>query len=241
MCPVRQVFNALLAFNFLSEAVRSLTAEFKGAATPGDGLLAMNCGLLTAYLLQQVSAFRSTRYLTARGREYISDFGPPAVILGVSALSLLPAVQALGTFSRLSMPGGFQVRSAHSCCCRCCCCCCRCHGRRGWRAVALAALAACPVLPPRARRCCACASASCVCVLACVCVYACLCVCMRGCCATCVLCEQLAGGRPLLIPMLMLPLRYRFLAILPAIFLATLFFLDQVHTLTPHLHPHPDS
>ena len=37
----------------------------------------------------------------------------------------------------------------------------------------------------------------------------------------------LAGGRPLLIPMLSLPLKYIFLAILPAIFLAMLFFLDQ--------------
>jgi len=139
------VFNALLAFNFLSEALRSLTAEFKGAATAADGLLAMNCGLLTAYLLQQVSAFRSKRYLSSQLREAVSDFGPPAVILGVSALSLAPAVTALGTFSRLSMPGGFQ----------------------------------------------------------------------------------LAGGRPLLIPMMILPLRFRLLAILPALFLATLFFLDQ--------------
>jgi len=139
------VFNALLAFNFLSEAFRSLSAEFKGAATAADGLLAVNTGLLTSYLLQRVAAFRTTRYLSPQLRETISDFGPPAVILGVTALSLLPQVNLLGTFSRLSMPGGFQ----------------------------------------------------------------------------------LAGGRALLIPMLDLPLRFRFLALLPAFFLACLFFLDQ--------------
>merc|ERR1711965_820293 len=38
---------------------------------------------------------------------------------------------------------------------------------------------------------------------------------------------QLAGGRDLLIPMLALPMRFRLLAILPALFLAMLFFLDQ--------------
>ena len=36
-----------------------------------------------------------------------------------------------------------------------------------------------------------------------------------------------AGGRPLLIPMLALPWEWRLVAILPAFFLATLFFLDQ--------------
>jgi hypothetical protein len=139
------VFNALLAFNFLSEALRSITAEFSSARTTGDGYLAANCALLTAFLLQEVSAFRSKRYLSQQVREAISDFGPPMIIMGVSAFTLIPAVQALGTFSRLSLPGGFM----------------------------------------------------------------------------------LSGGRELLIPMLTLPWSYRMLALLPAIFLATLFFLDQ--------------
>lgn len=55
------VFNALLAFNFLSEALRSLANEFSVAATPGDGLLALNMAGLTAFLLQQCNAFRSKR------------------------------------------------------------------------------------------------------------------------------------------------------------------------------------
>ena len=71
----------------------------------------MNLGVLTAYLLQQSASFRSKRYLSARWRESVSDFGPPAVIMGLSALSLLPAVQRLGSISRLSMPGGCQVNS----------------------------------------------------------------------------------------------------------------------------------
>ena len=41
------------------QALRSLTAEFKGAATTADGLLAVNFSLLTAYLLQSTSSFRS--------------------------------------------------------------------------------------------------------------------------------------------------------------------------------------
>ena len=138
------VFNALLAFNFLSEAARSLCAEFSGSATAADGLLAVNSAALTAYLLAQTSAFRSKRYLSARWRESASDFGPPAVIVALSALSLLPAVSALGTLSRLAIPR-----------------------------------------------------------------------------------FTLARGRPLLVDMLALSPHYRLLALLPALFLATLFFLDQ--------------
>ena len=73
------VFNALLAFNFLSEALRSLKAEFKSAGNTADGLLAVNTGLLTAGLLQACSDFRSTRYLSQNAREAVADFGPPAV------------------------------------------------------------------------------------------------------------------------------------------------------------------
>ena len=39
---------------------------------------------------------------------------------------------------------------------------------------------------------------------------------------------QLSGGRGLFVNMLALPVGYRWLALLPAVFLATLFFLDQV-------------
>ena len=103
---------------------------------------------------QASSSFRSKRYLPPSWREGISDFGPPAVILLLTGCSLLPAVEALGTFSRLSMPGGFA----------------------------------------------------------------------------------LSGGRPLMVNMLALPWAYRFLALLPACFLATLFFLDQVRARTHGVH-----
>ena len=76
--------------------------------SPSGGMLALNMGLLTAYLLQKTSEFRSTRYLSRKWREGVSDFGPSAVIMGLSALSLLPVLEHIGTFSRLSMPGGFQ-------------------------------------------------------------------------------------------------------------------------------------
>ena len=152
------VFNALLAFNFLSEALRSLGNEFTSARASADGLLAIIISLVTAFLLQQCANFRSTRYLSSTWREGITDFGPPAIIMGLSALSLLPAVTSLGTISRLSLPGGFQ----------------------------------------------------------------------------------LAGGRPLFINMLALPVAYRWLALLPAVFLATLFFLDQnMCALAARAHPRP--
>lgn len=120
--------------------------------SPSGGMLALNMGLLTAYLLQKTSEFRSTRYLSRKWREGVSDFGPSAVIMGLSALSLLPVLEHIGTFSRLSMPGGFQ----------------------------------------------------------------------------------LSGGRALFVNMLELEPTYRYLALIPAIFLSLLFFLDQVMALDGH-------
>ena len=100
------VFNALLAFNFLSEALRSLATEFVDASR---GFLAFDTALITAWLCQTTAAFRNKRYLSAGAREAVSDFGPAAVIVGVTAVSLLPAVQRLGDFARLSMPSTFGL------------------------------------------------------------------------------------------------------------------------------------
>ena len=90
-------------------AARHACAHHAPPPTPSGGMLALNTGLLTAYLLQKTSGFRSTRYLSRKWREGVSDFGPSAVIMGLSALSLLPSLERIGTFSRLSMPGGFQL------------------------------------------------------------------------------------------------------------------------------------
>ena len=78
------VFNALLAFNFLSEALRSLATEFVDASR---GFLAFDTALITAWLCQTTAAFRNKRYLSAGAREAVSDFGPAAVIVGVTAVS----------------------------------------------------------------------------------------------------------------------------------------------------------
>lgn len=73
------VFNALLATNFIAEALGSIRAEFAAAASAADGFLAMNTAMLTAWLLQCTNAFRSKRYLNDKWREVIGDFGPPLV------------------------------------------------------------------------------------------------------------------------------------------------------------------
>mmetsp|Transcript_19548 Transcript_19548/g.62245 ORF Transcript_19548/g.62245 Transcript_19548/m.62245 type:complete len:429 (-) Transcript_19548:448-1734(-) len=82
------VFNFLLAFNYVAEACRSIRASFTGLA--GSGFLALNTAGLTAWLCQATAAFRSKRYLSPMAREAISDFGPPLVILAVTAASLRP-------------------------------------------------------------------------------------------------------------------------------------------------------
>ncbi len=141
------VFNALLSFNYLSEAVRSIKAAFAVAGATGSGFLALNTAVLTAWLCQITTAFRTKRYLSPIAREAISDFGPPFVILSVTAFSITGFVARLGTLLRLPVSAS---------------------GAAG-----------------------------------------------------------LGGGRALFVDLLALPLHLRWLAALPAVFLATLFFLDQ--------------
>jgi len=61
------VFNFLLAFNYVAEACRSIRASFTGLA--GSGFLALNTAGLTAWLCQATAAFRSKRYLSPMARE----------------------------------------------------------------------------------------------------------------------------------------------------------------------------
>ena len=78
-----------------------------GRAGPRTAWQRSGKGFVVRLMLPSAHGFDSRlRYLTAGVRESISDFGPPAVIMGLSAISLLPAMRALGTFSRISMPGG---------------------------------------------------------------------------------------------------------------------------------------
>lgn len=195
------VFNFLLAFNYVAEACRSIRASFTGLA--GSGFLALNTAGLTAWLCQATAAFRSKRYLSPMAREApplatrldapprsardltrdaaesqaISDFGPPLVILAVTAASLLPSVAALGSLTRLPVAAASGTAAAAS-------------GTAAAAAIGTAAAAGTAAVGSSLGRLC-------------------------------------GLGRPLLVDLFALAPRWRLLAALPAVFLALLFFLDQ--------------
>lgn len=144
------VFNALLAFNYISEAFRSIKSGFVNAVDKGSGFLTLNTAVLTAWLCQVTTSFRTKRYLSPMAREAISDFGPPFVILAITFASLTPFAARLGTLARLPVSA---TAAAHA--------------------------------------------------------------------------SSFNLGRPLVVNLFALPIKWRLVAIIPGFFLATLFFLDQ--------------
>ena len=91
------VFNALLALNFLVEACKSLARGFIEAGPDKTSpFLSLNFAILTCYTSLQLNQARTSKLFTKSIREAISDFGPILVILATSVLSLLPVFKSLG-------------------------------------------------------------------------------------------------------------------------------------------------
>nr|QNL34474.1 SLC4-like OH(H) transporter protein [Chara australis] len=83
-------FSALISFQFISEAMKSITALFKAATVSTEGAL---LGLVTAigtYTgITVLSQLRNSRYFVKPIRDVISDFGPPLTIIAMSCVPLL--------------------------------------------------------------------------------------------------------------------------------------------------------
>jgi hypothetical protein len=101
------VFNALLAFNFVSEGfspvrkvIGTSLASSKGAA---DALLAANAAGGTCLACRAFAGAPKTRFFTARARSLLADFGPAATIVFASSLFSLPSVRKLGSLKRLTL------------------------------------------------------------------------------------------------------------------------------------------
>ena len=75
----------------------------------GSGLLSLNTAVLTAYLCQVTTGFRTKRYLSPLVREAISDFGPPLVILGATPAVCDAAKRRGGSAEGGSAEGGGAV------------------------------------------------------------------------------------------------------------------------------------
>ncbi|KAJ8601278.1 hypothetical protein CTAYLR_007749 [Chrysophaeum taylorii] len=106
------VFNALLAFNFIAEGATPvlnllLSAAASSTTMASDALLAMNAALFTALACRRFAGATRARYFTARARSLVADFGPAIVIIAMSALLGSKSARRLGTLARLELhPAG---------------------------------------------------------------------------------------------------------------------------------------
>lgn len=91
-------FNALIALNFLSEAVFSIVRGFS-KSTMGDfttGLSSMNLSLIMWFSTQKLVSLKQSTVLNESFRNIVSSFGPSLVILSLTAISAHPTIKALG-------------------------------------------------------------------------------------------------------------------------------------------------
>ncbi|KAG5188187.1 bicarbonate transporter [Tribonema minus] len=105
------VFNALIALNFLAEACGGLARNFKlgGAGGSGGALLAVNVAGASYLLTQALTQARGSVYFNKGVREQVSDFGPVLAIAAMTAVSHLPAVSSIG-LDFLSVPASFMLQ-----------------------------------------------------------------------------------------------------------------------------------
>ena len=104
-----EVFNALLAINFIYEAMRKIVSNFFVAGLDKtQALLALNMALGTSILSKRLAAYRYSKYLTHQIRTFISDFGPALTIIIMSCVGSLPIMAKLG-MEYLKVPAHFQL------------------------------------------------------------------------------------------------------------------------------------
>jgi len=101
------VFNALLAYNFLFESGRGLLAKF--ANTGADKtvpLLSLNLALTTYALARRLVQTYKGRFFNKQVRGWLADFGPSLTILVMSAVAALPFFQGI---EFLEVPMKFEL------------------------------------------------------------------------------------------------------------------------------------
>ncbi|CAM9912680.1 unnamed protein product, partial [Ectocarpus sp. 6 AP-2014] len=109
------VFNALLSVNFIYEAARSLMRNFSPAAagyTQAGALMSLNVAVATYVGCRKTSGALSSTFLNGGIREFMSDFGPLVVIVGMSCFCALPSWKGLLSF--LEVPNAFMLCKGRS-------------------------------------------------------------------------------------------------------------------------------
>lgn len=103
------IFNSLIATNFIYEATRNLLgAFFVVGADKTTPFTALALAFGTVILGRFFTGLRSSRYFVRRVRTLLADFGPVLAIAVMSAVAAIPAVARVG-LKRLSIPETFSL------------------------------------------------------------------------------------------------------------------------------------
>jgi len=87
-------FNALLALNFLNEAILNLLRNFTNPATDAaSAFTALGMALTTWASTRKVAKFKQTKYISKGFRSFMTDYGPTLVILFMSLIGSTPWVR----------------------------------------------------------------------------------------------------------------------------------------------------
>ena len=115
-----EIFAALIALIFISEAVRDLAGVFADPTVADDtALLSLLLALGTFAVAIGLSRFRRSPFLRASVREFLSDFGPAIAIVSMSLLAYAMHRVELATMSvpesfAPSIDRGWFVNPAHA-------------------------------------------------------------------------------------------------------------------------------
>ena len=107
-----EIFAALIALIFITEAVRDIFGEIVGEEVPTSGeLLALVLALGTYVISVQLSRMRQKPLLTKTAREFLADFGPAIAIslMTVAAWSMRPI-----ELDHLAVPPEFATTSGRA-------------------------------------------------------------------------------------------------------------------------------
>lgn len=103
------IFNSLIATNFLYEAIRALVgAFFIFGADKTNPFMALTLAIGTFLSGRFLTGLRTSRYLFKRARTFLADFGPVLSITIMSAIAAIPSVAKIG-LERLSIPSSFSL------------------------------------------------------------------------------------------------------------------------------------
>lgn len=103
------IFNSLIATNFLYEATRALLgAFFVFGADKTNPFVALSLAFGTFVSARFLTGLRTSRYLFKKARDTLADFGPVLSIAAMSTIAALPAVAKVG-LERLSIPSSFSL------------------------------------------------------------------------------------------------------------------------------------